>query len=225
MLGLAGLALVLAVAIALWLGAIPTGAAVGLAQRFGVLRDRRVLLVLAATALVTVGFNVVYIFSAELTRSATGGDGRLLALLLLLYGLGGVLGTALAGPVTDRFGSRASAAVATGALVTVFVLLAVEQRSFTALAVLFGVWGVVAFGAVVPLQHRLVAIDPAAATLTLGWYSTAMYVGIAVAPLLGAAALSQGAIDLPLAGAVATALALVAFQAGFRRRRGGPATA
>ena len=211
MLGLAGLALVLAVAVLVGLGTVPLGAATGLRQRVGVLRDRRVLLVLAATALVTTGFNVVYIFSARLTHDATGGDGRLLALLLLLYGLGGVLGTALAGPVTDRFGNRATAAVATGALVAVFLLLAVEQQSYAALAVLFGVWGVVAFGAVVPLQHRLVAIDPATAGLTLGWYSTAMYVGIAVAPLLGAAALGQGAVELPLAGAAVTALALVAF--------------
>ncbi|GAA3572987.1 MFS transporter [Microlunatus spumicola] len=219
LLTVAGLALVLAVAVALGLGHLPLGAPSSMARRVGVLRDRRVVLVLAATALVTTGFNVVYIFSAQLTHDATGGDGRLLALLLLLYGIGGVVGTALAGPVTDRVGSRATAAVATAALVTVFVLLAVEQRSFVALAVLFGVWGVVAFGAVVPLQHRLVAIDPATAGLTLGWYSTAMYVGIAVAPLLGAAALAGGSVELPLAGAAVTALALAAFQLGYLPRR------
>ena len=105
MLGLAGLALVLAVAMVLGLGTLPVGAVTGLAQRFGVLRDARVVLVLLAAVLVTVGFNVVYIFSAQLTHHATGGDGRLLALLLLLYGIGGVVGTALAGPVTDRFGA------------------------------------------------------------------------------------------------------------------------
>ena len=225
MLGLAGLAVVLAAAVALRLGHLPGGAAISLARRVGVLRDRRVVLVLVAAALVTTGFNVVYIFSAQLTEEATGGDGRLLALLLLLYGAGGVLGTALAGPVTDRFGNRATAAVATAALVAVFVLLALEEGSFVGLAVLFAVWGTVAFAAVVPLQHRLVGIDPATAGLTLGWYSTAMYVGIAVAPLLGAAALAVGTVELPLAGAAVTALALLAFQLGFlgrdRRERGG----
>ncbi|SER23184.1 MFS transporter [Microlunatus flavus] len=216
MLALAGLAVLLAGGVALRLGHLPAGAPVSLGRRLGVLRDRRVVLVLAATALVTAGFNVVYIFSAQLSHAATGGDGRLLALLLLLYGAGGVVGTALAGPVTDRFGNRPTSAVATGALVAVFVLLALEERSFVALAVLFAVWGVVAFAAVVPLQHRLVGIDPATAGLTLGWYSTAMYVGIACAPLLGAAALAGGgAVELPLAGAAATALALVAFQLGF----------
>ena len=102
MLGLAGLALVLAVGgRPVARAPIPAGAATSLAPRLGVLRDRRVLLVLAAAALVTTGFNVVYIFSAELTRSATGGDGRLLALLLLLYGIGGIVGTG-AGRTGDR---------------------------------------------------------------------------------------------------------------------------
>ena len=219
MLAIAGLALLLALAVLLRLGPVPLGAATSLAARVGVLRDPRVSLVLLAAALVTTGFNVVYIFSARLTEGATDDDGRLLALLLLLYGAGGVLGTALAGPVTDRFGNRVAAAVATGALVAVFVLLAVEARSYVAIAVLFCVWGVVAFAAVVPLQHRLVGVDPAIAGLTLGWYSTAMYVGIAVAPLLGAAALAVGPVALPLAGAAATALALLAFQLGFRARR------
>lgn len=218
MLGLAGLALVLAVAVALWLGTVPIGAVTGLAQRFGVLRDPRIVLVLVAAVLLTAGFNVVYIFSAQLTHHATGGDGRLLALLLLLYGIGGVVGTALAGPLTDRFGSRPTAAVVIGVEVAVFVLLAVEDQSFVALAILFVGWGALAFGSVVPLQHRLVAVDPAAAGITLAWYSTAMYVGIAVAPVIGGVALTGGPVLLPVAGAVAAALALLAFQLGFRRR-------
>ncbi|RYZ30585.1 MAG: MFS transporter, partial [Propionibacteriaceae bacterium] len=219
MLGLAGLALVLAVAMVLGLGTLPVGAVTGLAQRFGVLKDARVVLVLLSAVLVTIGFNVVYIFSAQLTQQATGGDGRLLALLLLLYGIGGVVGTALAGPVTDRFGSRPTAAVVIAAEVVVFVLLAVEEQSFLALAVLFAGWGVLAFGSVVPLQHRLVAVEPAAAGITLAWYSTAMYVGVAAAPVVGALVLGGGVFWLPVAGAVAAALALVAFLLGFTRRR------
>jgi DHA1 family inner membrane transport protein len=68
-----------------------------------------------------------------------------------------------------------------------------------------------------------VEIDPAKAGLTLGWYSTAMYVGIAVAPVIGGAVLAAGTVELPLAGAAATALALVAFQLGFLRRAAHPA--
>ena len=59
-------------------------------------------------------------------------------------------------------------------------------------------------------EGALVEIDPAAAGLTLGWYSTAMYVGIAVAPVIGGAALAGGAVELPLAGAAVTAIDLSA---------------
>jgi hypothetical protein len=53
-----------------------------------------------------------------------------------------------------------------------------------------------------------------------------MYLGIALAPVAGAAALGVGASAVPLIGAVTALLALVAFQVGYAgRRQGIPATA
>jgi predicted MFS family arabinose efflux permease len=63
-----------------------------------------------------------------------------------------------------------------------------------------------------------VHIDPAASALALSWYSTAMYVGIAIAPLIGTAALSiGGAVAVPVAGAVVSVLALALFLLGYAR--------
>jgi predicted MFS family arabinose efflux permease len=90
--------------------------------------------------------------------------------------------------------------------------------SYAGSGLAFALWGVAAFGAVVPIQHRLVSIDPAKSGIALSWYSTAMYVGIALAPVLGSLALSDGAAMVPLAGAAASALALAAFQLGYRVR-------
>jgi DHA1 family inner membrane transport protein len=215
---LAGLALVLAAAVALGVRGIPLGAAASLRQRLAVLRDGRILLALLTTLLLTMSFNVVYFFSSEVTHHQTAGSGTLLAVLLLLYGVGGVVGTALTGPVTDRVGSRVTFAVAIAVEIVVFLALPLLQHSFVATAVAFGVWGVAGFGAVVPLQHRLVGIDPAVTGISLSWYSTAMYIGIALAPLLGAAALGAGPQVVPLAGAVVGALALVAFLVGYALR-------
>ncbi|HEY0239597.1 MAG TPA: MFS transporter [Friedmanniella sp.] len=215
---LAGLALVLAGAVALVVRDIPLGAAASLRQRFAVLRDGRILLALATTLLLTVSFNVVYFFSSEVTHDLTAGSGTLLAVLLLLYGLGGMVGTAVTGPVTDRAGSRLTFAVAIGLEIVVFLALPLLTHWYAATAVAFFVWGVAGFGAVVPLQHRLVGIDPAVTGISLSWYSTAMYIGIALAPLLGAAALGAGPQDVPLAGAVVGTLALVAFLVGYAKR-------
>jgi MFS transporter, DHA1 family, inner membrane transport protein len=212
---LAALALMLAGAVALAVREIPLGASVSLRERFAVLRDARILLALVTTLLLTVSFNVVYFFSSEVTHHLTAGSGSLLAILLLLYGVGGVVGTAVTGPVTDRVGSRLTFAVAIGLEIVVFLALPELQHSFAATAFAFLVWGVSGFGAVVPLQHRLVGVDPAVSGISLSWYSTAMYIGIALAPLLGAAALGFGAQVVPLAGAAAAMLALIAALAGY----------
>ncbi|NQX10717.1 MFS transporter [Microbacteriaceae bacterium VKM Ac-2855] len=218
---LAALAAVLAVVIALVIRNVPIGDPVSLRRRLGVLREGRILTVLGATALTLAGFNAVYIFSSAITAGATGGDGAGLAVLLLIFGVSGIVGTVLAGPSTDRFGNRVSAVVFLGGQALILAALPLVATSFAGSAVLFALWGVTASGAALPLQHRLVAIDPGAAGITLSWYSTAMYAGIALAPILGATALAAaGPEAVPLVAAAAAALALLLFVSFTLRRSG-----
>jgi MFS transporter, DHA1 family, inner membrane transport protein len=215
---LAGFAVVLAGAVALLVRRLPEPPRIGLAARFAPLADARVLLALGAMVLATASFNIVYIYSSAVTAAATGGSGVLLALLLLVYGVAGIAGTTLAGRLTDR---RGSAPVALGALlgqVLVLGLLAVGAASYLLDLPVFALWGVTAFAVVVPVQARLVGLDPAAAGIVLSWYSTAMYVGIGLAPVVGGAALASGPAAVPLAGAAAALLALLVFAAGLRVR-------
>jgi DHA1 family inner membrane transport protein len=67
----------------------------------------------------------------------------------------------------------------------------------------------------VPLQHRLVEIDPANAGISLSWWASATYLGIAVAPLLGAAVLGVNVQLVPVVGAVLALAAIVVFLVGF----------
>jgi DHA1 family inner membrane transport protein len=217
---LVGLAAVLVVAIPLAVRGVPLSPAVRLRQRLAPLADSRILAPLGTTLLMVAGFNVVYIFSAAITAPTTGGSSGLLATLLLSYGLAGVVGNLVAGPAADRFGARRVAVIALSGQVIALVVLTLVERSFAGSLVLFALWGVVAFASPIPIQHRLVAVAPESAALSLSWYSTAMYVGIAVAPPLGAITLGfAGAGALPLAGALATLLALGLFLLGFARRR------
>jgi predicted MFS family arabinose efflux permease len=190
----------------------PRPASVSLRRRLQPLADSRVLAVLGTTLFATAGFNVVYIFSAEVAGSATGGSGALLAVLLLSYGVAGVIGNLFAGRLTDRYGSRSSATVALAVQAGVLATLAIFEWSFAASVVLFAVWGAVVAGLTIPVQHRLVSIEPAQAQQTMGWYSTAMYLGIAIAPPLGNLSLGLGGPWLvPVAGAVVSAIALGLF--------------
>jgi predicted MFS family arabinose efflux permease len=217
---LAVLAGLTAVAIALVVRAIPLGALISLRQRFAILRDPRILLVLCTTLFAVGGFNIVYIFSSAVTAHATGGSSSLLALLLLVFGVSGIVGNSVAGPMTDRFGNRTVAIVVFALLIASLVAIALVSQSLPAIAVVFAIWGVSSNAASLPVQHRLVEIDPATAGVALSWFSTALYGGIAIAPPLGALALQLGGPGLvPIFGAAAAALALGAFLVGSVRRR------
>lgn len=216
----AALALLLAIAVAAFLRDIPLGRPATFADRLAPLRDGRVLLALVTSVLVVAGFNVVYIFSSAVTEQATGGSGALLAGLLLGYGVAGILGNAITGPLTDRLGSRVSGTAFMAAQAAVLLALPLVAQSYLGTALLFVLWGVTAFGAVVPVQHRLVAIDPATSGLALSWFTTAMYLGIAISPPLGAASTALGGAELiPVAGAIAILIGLGAFQLSHRRSR------
>ncbi|GAA4752360.1 MFS transporter [Amnibacterium soli] len=215
---LAALAILLGAAVALVVRGLPEPPRIGLVARFAPLADGRVVLALIAMVLATASFNIVYIYSSAVTATATGGSGVLLAGLLLVYGLAGIVGTTLAGRLTDR---RGSTPVAVGALVgqvVVLLLLAAGAASYLLDLPVFALWGVTAFAVVVPVQARLVAIDPEAAGIVLSWYSTAMYIGIGLAPVVGGAALAAGSSAVPLAGAAAALLGLGVFALGLRLR-------
>ena len=217
--GLAALAALVAVAVAFFVRGIPLGAAVSVAGRFAVLANRRIVLTLVATLLGVAGFNIVYIFSSAVTQQATGGNGGLLAGLLLVFGISGIAGNILAGRLTDRFGNRRTAAVAFGAQIIIMIALPFVATSLVGTGILFALWGISANASLLPVQHRLIEIDPATSGVALSWYSTALYAGISIAPLLGAAALHIGGGELvPLFGATAAALGLLAFQLGWLRR-------
>ena len=214
--GLAGLAAVLAATVAVFVRHIPLGQAISARRRFATLADTRILFALVATLLVVSGFNVVYIFSSAVTAQATGNSPGLLALLLLVFGVGGIAGNVVAGPLTDRFGNRSVAIIVLVAMAVSLGLLPTAAGSLAGTAILFGLWGVMANAIALPIQHRLVQVNPEAAGVALSWYSTALYGGIAIAPPLGAVALGLGNAQLvPEIGAVAVVLALVVLLLGY----------
>ncbi|MGD8166738.1 MFS transporter [Herbiconiux sp. P16] len=223
---LAGLAVLVSVAIVFFVRNVPLGHPVSVRRRFATLADPRILLTLAAALLVFCGFNAVYIFSSAVTSQATGDIGSLLAVLLLVFGVSGVIGNVLAGRLVDRFGSRVMTAVALLLQLATLAALPLVAGSLVGTAILFALWGASANASTLPLQHRLIEIDPATSGIALSWFSTAMYAGIALAPPLGATAFGLGGGELvPEVAAGALLLALVVFQVGWlwKRRPAGAA--
>jgi DHA1 family inner membrane transport protein len=220
---IAGLAVLLAVLVALVVRSVPIPPVASIRQRLKPLRDGRVSLGLVSTLLLILGFNIVYLFSASVTEGSTGGSGGLLALLLLAFGLGSVAGNVAAGPITDRFSARKTFTVLVVMQIVILVLITLIGGTFWIEVVLFALWGATALGATIPIQHRLATIDRATTGLTLSWFTSAQYLGIAIAPVVATTAAGlAGASLIPIAGAVVLAVCIVTFRLGFTRKTSAP---
>lgn len=129
-------------------------------------------------------------------------------MILLVWGVGVLAGTFLAGHLVDR---RPALGAAVGALAGGTVLLAISPLTVSDLAVATvwaALWGATDGMVSVVQQHRLVAFAPASAPMLLGLNSSAIYFGVAVGG--GWGGLAQEWLPVTLLGVPAAVLALLA---------------
>ncbi|MER7000510.1 MFS transporter [Streptomyces sp. NPDC000410] len=220
----AGIGLLALVGIAVGLPRVTLPAA-SLPDRLRPLKQGRVLALLAVTSLAFLGAYTLYTYIAPALRDATGGDESLLTLILLAWGVGTLGGNITAGRLVDR---HDSARVLTGSLALAALALALTPlatRTLASTLVWAAVWGVSVGVIVVPQQHRLIALGPAAAPVLLGLNSSALYVGVALGGGFGGLALEWFGLAPAELGPVAagvTALTLI-WHLGTTRRPDAPA--
>ncbi|MGP3534425.1 MFS transporter [Microbacterium sp. RD1] len=214
---IAGLAVILTVVIGVTMTRIPQVAGARLRDRVAVLGDRRILLVLLSMVCFILSFNVLYVFSADVLAPALEEAPGVLAAVLLAFGVATLLGTWLGGQLVDRSGGLRATALGLLGMVAVYAALEGSTAFLPGAIALYAAWGLVGMSPQVGIQDLLVAAKPKEAGITLSWYSTAMYVGIALAPVVGGAALTLGPWAVPLA-AMAAALLALAFVVGGRWR-------
>ncbi|WP_205301956.1 MFS transporter [Nonomuraea montanisoli] len=206
----AGIGLVAALGVAAGLPKVTLPAA-SLGDRLRPLRQGRVLALLAVTMLVFLGAYTLYTYIGPALRDATGGSASLLAVTLLAWGIGVLAGNIVAGRLVDR---HDPARVLTGPLAVAAVALAltpVATATFVSALAWAAIWGVALGVVVVPQQHRLIALGPAAAPVLLGLNSSAIYVGMALGGGLGGLAqqwfaIAPAALGLPAAAVTTLAL-------------------
>lgn len=192
---------------------IPALPAVSLHQRLAPLKDSRVLLTLLTTLTAYSGFFAVYTYVGVTFDRATGGKPDVLAGLLLLWGVAATVGNLAAGKLTDRFGNRTIIYGAIAVSAIDFALLPWATAHYWSAAVAIIVWGVCAWGLLVPQQHRLISLSPGSAPLLLGLNSAALYIGVSTAGVVGAASITLlDHYQIGVVGAALLALALIISQ-------------
>jgi predicted MFS family arabinose efflux permease len=200
-----------AAAVGVWalLPEIPPLPAATLRQRLAPLKDGRIALTLLTTLLAYTGAFSVYTYIGVIFDRVTGGNAQVLAGLLFVWGIAATFGNLAAGRLTDRFGNRR---IIFGALLVAAINFALTPWTSahlwsTVLAIV--IWAVCGWGLLVPQQHRLIGLAPAAAPLLMGLNSAALYVGVSSAGVLGAAGIAL--FDRHYVGLLAAAFVALSF--------------
>lgn len=216
-----GLGAVALTGLAALLPAVPAGPAVPVRERLAAITDRAVAPVVLVSFLAAIASLGLYTYLAPVLADA-GGVGEV-APYLWAWGVGGVLGSVVAGPLVDRTG-RVRMLVG---VILVVILAAQALLPVLASVALPGAvaalvaWGAAGWACQVPQQHRLLEVSGDRGTVALALNNSALYLGSAVGSALGGLALAAGLAPgaLPWAAAAVLAAALGLHLAAGRRSR------
>jgi MFS transporter, DHA1 family, inner membrane transport protein len=192
------------------LSEIPMLPAISLSQRLAPIADARVGLTLATTFLFyAAGFTVYTYFSVVFER-AISSNSVVLGALLVTWGLAGMLSNLPVGRMIDKIGNHKVLTVLMAVVFANFIVLRWSSpHLWTAFIAIF-IWGAFAWGTIVPLQHRLVYVNPSIAPILLGLNNSAIYLGTAAAGLIGAGGIHMfGGRSLGYVAAAFTAVAMI----------------
>ncbi|MFF3665535.1 MFS transporter [Microtetraspora malaysiensis] len=216
-LGVAALTLIASALVAALVPALEPGTPTTASAFRPVLRTTGVLPAITTTlAFMAAQFTVYGIAGAYLADRFHATPGQVAA-LLLVFGIAGVAGNALAGQVFERLGGSATITVALAGFGAAFIALLLAPARFAVAVVAFTVWAAFSQLFQAPQQARLVALVPDQRALALALNASSLYLGMSLGSLLGSTLLpALGAAWLPAAGLLPLAMAAAAHRASGR---------
>jgi predicted MFS family arabinose efflux permease len=181
----AALGLLSLLGVAARLPALPPGGAHTLRDRLSPLRSPAVLATLTVTLLAVCSEHLIYTYIGPVLQSSSGGGGGALSVLLLVFGVGAMVGNAIAGPATDRFSDRAVLWLSVGGMTLDLALIPWTFNHPVLAGVSMFVWGMTGWMYLVPQQHRLLSLASRQGAFTVSLNSSALYLGIALGGAIG----------------------------------------
>ncbi len=174
---------------------------VSLRERLAIVKQPAVLAALSLTAIgLGAGF-VVFTYIGPLMGELTGFGGRGTSVMLLLFGLAGVVGNIVGGYGADRWSYGRSLAM-------IFVVLPISLLAFSLLAPVAGsslavagagvaliTWSVAGWAITPFQQYRLIELYPLQGNIVLSLNASAIYLGQGIGAGLGALAIGYGSLN------------------------------
>ena len=170
--------------------------------------------VLGTTLFLMTGSYIVHSYASVLLEPATAGNGQTLALMMACWGVAATIGTFSAGRLTDKWGGRTVIFAGLGLLGLDFLIWPLLSSSPVMAVVPIVVWGALAWGCLVPLQHQLVKTAPSSASIVLGLNTSAIYLGVSFSTFIGKhvyQTLGTDSLNVVAAGFIVLAFGIYSF--------------
>ncbi|MFD5538606.1 MFS transporter, partial [Streptomyces sp. NPDC127079] len=193
--------------------AVPTPPAAPHTQRGAPRADPRLGLTLLLVLVGYSGLFILYTYVSQIFAPATGGNGRTLAWLLFAWGIAAVVGNMSSGRLTDKFGNRVVINTAGVVAVVVFATTPWTSRHLATAFVAVMLWGACGWAMLVPIQHRLAGVNAAVAQMSISLSSSANYIGVSLAPVIGAFLLDH-VVDMRYLGVPSAAIVVAGLLIG-----------
>ena len=163
----------------------------GIVDEIRALLRRPVLLAVSTTVIGFAGVGIVFTYLVPLLTDVTDIVAGAIPVLLMAYGIGGVVGNLLAGRLADRALGRTLAGVFIALIITLFVFpLAAEMP--TAMVALVVMLGLLSTATIAPLQSLVMRHAAAAPSLALAVNVGAFNLANAIGAALGGVAVATG---------------------------------
>lgn len=201
----------LAAAIALWmmLSAVPNTKTASYGSQLAILRKPAVWLAVAMTVCVFGAMFSVYSYAAEYLARETGLNGEAISVLLVVFGVGGVLGNLLAGRWLERNRTRTVLLYPVVLAAAYGVLLVFGSASLWVLLPVCLLWGAAHTSGLIVSQVWLTSTAPEAPEFATSLYISAANLGVVLGSTLGGAFItSVGMLGALWGGWMFTALAV-----------------
>lgn len=218
--GISALGVATMAALRLTLPALPAPVSGDPMAELRVLTRGRVLGALGLTALGSSAMFTVFTYITPILSEVTQGSLGFITAMLVNYGVGLTAGNWLGGRFADRSVDR-TLIVTLASLTVILVAFAVLMPFKAPTAILVFLWGVASFALVPPLQVRVMQAAADAPNLASAMNIGAFNLGNAIGAVVGGGVIAAG-LGYPavaLAGAVASALGLLAVLVSVRRTR------
>ncbi|GHD46900.1 Predicted arabinose efflux permease, MFS family [Marinobacter persicus] len=185
---IAMLGLIAFIGLFLKLPTLPAAPVSSLMQKLTILGDGHVLIILTVSLLAAIASLGMYTFIAPLMTDPAYGAVRSVTPYLWVWGIGGVLGSFLAGPLVDRLkGPNVTLAIMLILAVSLFALPLAARLNTWLVMLPIATWGAVGWALQVPQNNELIRTRQAHGdgNLAVALNESALYVGSAIGAAAG----------------------------------------